>query len=247
MIKTKTKEELETMRRAGAILAKILNYLRAVIRPGISTKELEIIADEQFQRYKVVSAFKGYKGFPASICTSINEEVVHGIPSERQLKEGDIISLDLGIRLNGLYCDMAYTQPVGKIKTDVQRLIDVTKESLMKGIKQARINNRVSDISYAVQTYVESNGFSTVRDFVGHGIGRQLHEEPQIPNFGRPNCGDVIREGMVFAIEPMVNMGTWEVEILENGWTAVTKDRKPSAHFEHTVAILESGAVILTQ
>jgi len=247
MIKIKTKEELETMKKGGAILAKILNRLKRTIKPGISTKELDLLTEEEFKKHKVDSAFKGYKGFPANICTSINEEVVHGIPSEYKLREGDILSMDLGIRVDGLYCDMAYTQPVGKVGPEAQNLINTTRESLMKGIRQAKANNRISDISYAIQTYVESCGFSTVRDFVGHGIGRQLHEEPQIPNFGRKNCGDVIREGMVFAIEPMVNMGSWEVEVLDNGWTAVTKDRRPSAHFEHTIAVYEKGAEILTQ
>ena len=247
MIKIKTKEELATMRKAGAILAKIMNRIRKAIKPGVSTKELDILAEEEFKRYKVESAFKGYKGFSANICTSVNEEVVHGIPSDYRLRAEDILSVDLGLRMEGLYADMAYTQPVGKARPEVQKLIDTTKESLLKGIREAKVNNRISDISYAVQTHAESCGFSTVRDFVGHGIGRQLHEEPQIPNFGRPNCGDVIKEGMVFAIEPMVNMGSWEIEVLDNGWTAVTKDKKPSAHFEHTVAIYEKGAQILTQ
>jgi methionyl aminopeptidase len=194
-----------------------------------------------------IPAFKGYKGFPATVCTSVNEEIVHGIPGKRRLKEGDIISIDLGVNYQGYFSDAAVTLPVGNIDAKKRKLIEVTKKSLAEGIKQAKAGNNLFDISYSIQNYVEKNGFSVVRQFVGHGIGRSLHEEPEIPNFGRAKEGEVLKTGMVFAIEPMVNMGTWECEILENGWTAVTKDRLPSAHFEHTVAITEKGPEILTK
>ncbi|MDD5005557.1 MAG: type I methionyl aminopeptidase [Candidatus Omnitrophica bacterium] len=248
MIKIKTKEEIDKIAQAGKILAKISNTLKKSIKPGITTGELDQLAQNEFQRFDVVSAFKGYRGFPAHICCSVNEEVVHGIPNGRKLQDGDLLSIDLGIKLDGYYADAAFTQAVGnKIKPNIKKLINVTRQALSKGINQARINKRISDISSAIQGYVESSGFSVVREFVGHGIGRELHEEPQIPNFGKPNTGELITEGMVFAIEPMVNMGSWQVDILENGWTAVTKDKMPSCHFEHTVAVLKDGPVILTQ
>jgi methionyl aminopeptidase len=247
MVKIKTKEEIGAISEAGKILVKISNILKKHIKPGVATEDLDVIAGREFDKFNVESAFKGYRGFPANICSSINEEVVHGIPSSRKLSDGDILSIDLGVKLDGYYADMAFTQPVGKINTQLKKLIDITKEALIKGIRQARANKRIYDISYAIQSHVESSGFSVVRDFVGHGIGSELHEEPQIPNFGRPNTGEVIKEGMVFAIEPMVNMGSWEINILDNGWTAVAKDGKPSCHFEHTVAVLEDGPKILTQ
>lgn len=247
MIKIKTIEEIEKIKRASEILSNISKIIKKNIKVDMTTKELDELAQKEFEDFGVISAFKGYRGFPANICTSVNEEVVHGIPSERRLSEGDIVSIDIGIKLDGYYSDMAFTQAIGKVKPAIKKLIDVTKEALAKGINQARINNRVLDISYAVQSYVESSGFSVVRDFVGHGIGTELHEEPQIPNFGRPHIGDIIKEGMVFSIEPMVNMGAWPVEILDNGWTAVTKDKMPSCHFEHTVAVLKDGPKILTQ
>lgn len=246
MIGIKTKAEIDKIGQAGKLLAKVAQLLKKHVKSGIATKDLDELAEKEFRNLGVVSAFKGYRGFPANICTSINEEVVHGIPGERRLREGDILSIDLGIKLDGYYADMAFTQPVGKIKPQINRFINVTREALSKGIKQAKIDNRISDISYAVQSYVESFGFSVVREFVGHGIGKELHEEPQIPNFGKPKTGDKITEGMVFAIEPMVNMGSWEVDILDNGWTAVTKDKMLSCHFEHTVAVLKDGPVILT-
>lgn len=247
MIPIKSEKDLQRLREAGKILAKILKNLQEFISLGISTAQIDRLAEELVLKEEAVCAFKGYKGFPASICTSINEEIVHGIPGERKLKEGDIISLDLGINYEGLFCDAAVTLAIGKIAPQKRKLIEVTKKALLGGIKQARVENHLSDISYRIQNYVEKNGLSVVRQFVGHGIGYSLHEEPEIPNFGRPHQGPILKSGMVFAIEPMVNMGTWESEILDNGWTAVTKDRLPSAHFEHTVAITEEGPEILTR
>jgi methionyl aminopeptidase len=246
MIPLKSKEDLEMLRKSGVILAKIMKEVSRVIKPGISTAEINSWAEALINKESAIPAFKGYKGFPAVICTSVNEEVVHGIPGTRQLKEGDIISLDLGINYEGYFSDAAVTLGIGRINSRVKKLIDATKKALSEGIKKAVVDNHLSDISYAIQNYVENKGFSVVRQFVGHGIGRQLHEEPEVPNFGRPHEGPVLKSGMVLAIEPMVNMGTWESEILDNGWTAVTRDRLPSAHFEHTVAITERGPQILT-
>lgn len=246
MIPIKSEEDLRMMRIAGKILAKIMQRLQKSIHVGISTKEIDRIAQDLVRNEGALPAFKGYRGFPANICTSINEEIVHGIPDERKLKEGDIISLDLGICYKGYFSDIAITLAIGRIKPKIKKLIQVTKLALSQGIKQARENNHLFDISYAIQSFVEKNGFSVVRDFVGHGIGRSLHEEPEIPNFGRPHQGQILKSGMVFAIEPMVNMGCWESKILDNGWTAVTKDGLASAHFEHTVAIIKNTAQILT-
>ncbi len=223
-----------------------MHRLKKFIRAGISTIEIDRLAEKLIREENVISAFKDYNGFPANICTSVNEEVVHGIPGQKMLKDGDIISLDAGINYKGYISDVAITLPVGRIDPKAEKLIEVTRNALAQGIKQARVNNHLSDISYAIQTYVESQGFSVVRQFVGHGIGYSLHEDPQIPNFGLPHQGEVLKKGMVFAIEPMVNMGTWECKILDNGWTAVTRDGLPSAHFEHTVAITEEGPKILT-
>lgn len=246
MIPIKSKEDLKMLQKSGKILSKIMRRLKDSIRTGIMTGEIDQLAEKLIKAENVVSAFKGYNGFPANICVSVNEEVVHGIPGERTLKEGDIVSLDAGINYKGYLSDAAITLPVGRIDPKLQKIIEVTKNALSQGIEQARINNHLSDISYAIQTCVESQGFSVVRQFVGHGIGRSLHEDPQIPNFGLPHQGEVIKEGMVFAIEPMVNMGTFGCRILDNGWTAVTRDGLPSAHFEHTVAITEKGPKILT-
>lgn len=234
------------LKKSGVILAEIMQRLKEAVKVGISTQEIDQLAEELARRKKVLPAFKGYRGFPANICTSINDEIVHGIPDEKRLKEGDIISLDVGINYKGYFSDAAVTLGLGRIDSRTEKLIDITRNALSQGIKQARINNRLSDISYAIQTYVEERGFQVVRQFVGHGIGRSLHEVPEIPNFGRPHQGEILKSGMVFAIEPMVNMGTWECEILENGWTAVTRDGMPSAHFEHTVAITDDGPEILT-
>ncbi len=247
MIPLKSKKDLEIMRQAGRTLAGIMLKIQSNISIGISMAQINRLTEELIRQNNVTSAFKGYKGFPADICISVNEEVVHGIPGERQLKEGDIVSLDLGINFAGYFSDTAITLPVGKVNKQLRKLIEVTKRALSEGIKKAQENNRVSDISSAIQRYVESQRFSVVRQFVGHGIGRDLHEEPEVPNFGQPHQGEVLKAGMVLAIEPMVNLGTWECEILADGWTAVTKDRLASAHFEHTVAITEEGPEILTQ
>lgn len=246
MIPLKSEEDLEMMRESGGRLSKIMRRLQDEIKPGVSTGEINLKAEELILGEGAVSAFKGYKGFPSAACISVNEEIVHGIPGERRLMEGDIVSLDLGINYQGYYSDAAFTLPVGRVNSRLKKLIEVTRKSFFEGMKVAREGNHLSDISYSIQNFVEKNGFSVVRQFVGHGIGRQLHEEPEVPNFGRPNEGPVLKNGMVLAIEPMVNMGTWESEILENGWTAVTKDRQPSAHFEHTVAITERGPEVLT-
>ena len=231
---------------SGKILAKILQRLGDFIRIGVSTSEIDQLAERLIRKEKVLPAFKGYNGFPANICTSVNEEIVHGIPGHRRLVEGDIISLDLGINYKGYFSDAAITQAVGRVNSGIEKLINVTQDALFEGIKEARMNNHLSDISYAIQNYVEKQGLSVVRQFVGHGIGHNLHEDPQVPNYGLPHQGELLKCGMVFAIEPMVNMGTWDARILDNGWTAVTKDGLPSAHFEHTVAITENGPEILT-
>ena len=247
MIPLKSENDLALLRISGLILARVMQQLRQIIRAGITTGEINQLAEALLEKEDAQPAFKGYKGFPASICTSVNEEIVHGIPGSRILKEGDIISLDLGVLYKDYYADAAVTLPVGAVSADLRKLMSVTKASLAEGIRQVRVNNRVSDISHAVQSHVEKHGFSVVRQFVGHGIGSQLHEEPEIPNFGKPHTGPVLKEGMVLAIEPMVNVGSWESEILENGWTAVTKDRLASAHFEHTVAVTKRGPEIITQ
>lgn len=234
------------LKAAGKIVARVMQKLRESIKAGISTLEIDYLAEQLIKKEKAIPAFKGYRGYPANICTSINEEIVHGIPSERRLKEGDIISLDIGINYAGYFSDTAITVPVGRVNPEAKKLIEVTKSALAEGIKQACDGNHLSDISYAIQNYVERQGFSVVREFVGHGIGSCLHEEPEIPNFGLPHQGPLIRSGMVLAIEPMVNAGTWKSKILENQWTAVTADGKPSAHFEHTVAVTDNGPEILT-
>lgn len=247
MIPLRSEKDLEVMREAGKILARLMKRIEGLVKAGITTAEIDRFAQELATEENVSPAFKGYRGYPAVICTSVNEEIVHGIPSERKLKEGDIVSLDLGINHQGYFCDAATTIAIGRIDSNIKKLIDVTRKSLSEGIRQAQPGNHLSDISYAIQNYVEKNGFSVVRQFVGHGIGQSLHEEPEIPNFGRPHQGPVLKSGMVLAIEPMVNMGTWESEMKEDGWTAVTKDRLPSAHFEHTVAITGKGPEILTR
>jgi len=247
MIPLKSEEDLEVLKKAGVITARILNRLREAIKPGVSTAEIDRLTEELVSREKVIPAFKGYKGFPASICISVNEEVVHGIPGERLIADGDIVSLDLGVNYSGYFSDSAVTLAIGKVDSRKKKLIEVARNALAQGIRQARPGGRLTDISYSIQNYVEKNGFSVVRQFVGHGIGRALHEEPEIPNFGEKGRGPVLKAGMVLAIEPMVNLGTWECEILENGWTAVTRDRLSSAHFEHTVAITQDGPRILSK
>lgn len=234
------------MRQAGRIVADTLQELAGAIRPGITTIQLDTLARQYIQKSGARPAFLGYHGFPASICASLNEEVVHGIPGLRRLKAGDIISIDVGVFYKGYYGDAAATFPVGEVSPLAKRLLEVTRESLYKGIEKAYPGNRLYDISAAIQTYVESRGFSVVRSYVGHGIGSEMHEEPQVPNFGLPGKGPLLEAGMVLAIEPMVNAGTWEVETLSDDWTVVTKDRNLSAHFEHTVAIMQDGPEILT-
>jgi len=248
VILLKSSRELGHMRAAGRILAEVKERLKALVRPGASTKDI----DEDIESFIVgkgaVPAFKGYRGYPATVCTSINNEVVHGIPSaKRKLKDGDIIGLDLGCIVEGYYGDCAITLPVGPVPERVQELLDVTRESLDKAIVQCRAGNRIGDISHAVQAHCESHGFGVVRAFVGHGIGRSLHEEPQVPNFGEAGRGPLLKAGMVLAIEPMVTMGSWEVRVLEDGWTAVTADGSLAAHFEDTIAITGNGPEVLTR
>ena len=246
MIHIRTPQEIESMRQGNRLVAQVLRTLREAIKPGMTTKELDQMAEHAVRAAGATPAFKGYRGFPASLCVSINEEVVHGIPGPRPLKEGEIVSLDLGVYLNEYYGDAAITVPVGTVGEEATRLLEVTQQALLLGIEQARDGNRLFDISHAVQSWAESHGFSVVRDFVGHGIGRNLHEDPQVPNFGPPHQGPRLRPGMVLAIEPMINAGTWEVTILEDKWTVVTADHRLSAHFEHTIAITDGAADILT-
>lgn len=246
MIELKSAEQLKLIKAACGIVSAVIVRLRKVIKPGIRTEYLNELARDLIINFGGRPAFKGYRGFPADICTSVNEEVVHGIPSVRKLKQGDIISLDIGVKLNGYFGDGAITVGVGKIGDEAKGLIEVTEKALYVGIDQARAGNRLSDISHAIQSWVEANNCSVVRKFVGHGIGSRIHEDPEIPNFGEPGFGPRLKPGMVLAIEPMVALGTYEVEVLHDGWTAVTKDKKLSAHFEHTVAITESGPKILT-
>jgi methionyl aminopeptidase len=247
MIILKSEEEIEKMAQACFIVAKTLEYLGNQVQPGITTKEIERLAETFIRENEGAPAFKGYRGFPASICTSLNNEVIHGIPSNKVLKEGDILGIDLGVFKDGFYGDAAYTFPVGKVNPKVETLLRVTEESLYIGIENARADKRVSDISHSIQRHVEENGFSVVRAFVGHGIGRDLHEDPQIPNFGSPGLGPRLRPGMTIAIEPMVNEGGYEVVILDDGWTTVTMDGKLSAHFEHTVLVTSNEPRILTK
>ena len=246
MIVYKTEDEIRSMRKSNRIVARILKELSEVIRPGMTTLELDVLAETRALQAGATPAFKGYRGFPASLCASINEEIVHGIPSERKLKEGDILSLDFGVRYEGYYGDSSITVPVGEIRPEAERLIDTARESFYAGLAEMKEGGRVSDISAAVQKRVEADGFSVIRCFVGHGIGRSLHEEPQVPNFGFPGHGPKIRRGLVLSIEPMIAAGDWDVEILDNGWTAVTKDRSLAAHYEHTVAMTADGVEILS-
>jgi len=248
LIILKSNDEIKRIAESCHIVAEALEGIKNIVTPGIHTIELDRFAESFIRSKGAVPAFKGYRGYPASLCVSVNEEVVHGIPSTaRKLKEGDIISLDLGVYYKGFYGDAAITLPVGKISNLAKTLLLVTESALREGIKTAVIGNSLSDISSAIQSYVEEHGFSVVRNFVGHGIGRELHEEPQLPNFGRRGEGPALIEGMVFCIEPMVNTRSWEVVILADGWTAVTKDGGLSAHFEHTVALTSNGTEVLTK
>lgn len=247
MIYLKSPEEIEKMAKTCRIVAEVLESLKSMIDVGITTKEIENFADERIKSLGGIPAFKGYRGYPASICTSVNEEVVHGIPSSRKLIEGDIVSIDLGVYMDGFYGDSAFTFQAGRVDTETSELLNITEEALYLGIENAVEGRRVSDISYAIQRHVENKGFSVVRHFVGHGIGRELHEEPQVPNYGDPGRGPRLREGMTLAIEPMVNAGTYDVRILNDGWTAVTIDGKKSAHFEHTILVTSNKPKILTK
>lgn len=248
MIFRKGKADLDRMCRANEIVADVLDHLGTLVAPGVSTLDLDEVAEKMILEAGGTPAFKGYRGYPATLCTSINNEIVHGIPRrDKRVKEGDILSIDVGVRFEGFYGDSARTFPVGRIEEELQRLLDVTREALYVGIEKARLGNRVSDISAAIQAYVEANGFSVVREFVGHGIGRALHEEPQIPNFGVPGRGPRLAEGMVLAIEPMVNSKGSGARVLEDSWTAVTEDGGFSAHFEHSVAVTSNGPWILSQ
>jgi methionyl aminopeptidase len=248
VIERKSAQELARMREAGQVLVAALRLCREMTKPGVSTLEIDAEVEGLIRKAGAKPAFKGYRGFPATICASINEEVVHGIPAaHRRLKEGDIVGLDLGAIVNGYYADAAVTLPVGEVPPDVQRLLEVTRESLDLAIAQVRPGQRLGDISAAVQRHVEAAGFGVVRAFVGHGIGRALHEDPQIPNFGEPGKGPILRSGMVLAIEPMVTMGHWGVRVLADRWTAVTEDGSLAAHFEDTVAVTESGPDVLTR
>lgn len=246
MIKLKSTREIKLMREAGKIAAEVLQELERTIDSGVTTALLNKIGEKNIRKYGAEPAFLGYHNFPASICTSVNNEVVHGIPGLRRLEEGDIISIDVGVRLKGYYCDAAATFGVGKITHLAQKLLEVTEESLGKAIAVMQSGGRLSDISHAVQLYVESNSFSVVRNYVGHGIGKEMHEEPQVPNFGLPGRGPLLQSGIVLAIEPMVNAGHWEVQVLNDNWTVVTSDGSLSAHFEHTVALGENGPEVLT-
>ena len=246
-IELRTKEEIIKIRKSAQIVKKVLEKLKTIVRAGIATLEFDIVAMEELKKYGAKPAFLGYRGFPKSVCISINNEVVHGIPSDKRiLKDGDIVSIDFGVEYDGYFGDAALTVPVGKISNTAKKLIDVTEKALYEGIKNAKVGNKLYDISASIQEYVEKNGFSVVRDYVGHGIGKKLHEEPIVPNFGEKGTGPVLKEGMVFAIEPMVNEKGFEVKVLDNGWTVVTVDNGLSAHFEHTVAITINGPEILS-
>lgn len=234
------------LRKAGKILSAVLKEVSSSVKPGMTTRQVDLLTDSLIEAQGCRAAFKGYRGFPASACISINQEVVHGIPGDRVIKPGDIVSIDVGLIYQDYYADTALTIVIGTVGTEVQRLVDVTREALLKGIDQVRVGAHLSNISHAVQCYAESHGCAVVRDFVGHGIGKHLHEEPEILNYGPPNCGPILKQGMVFCIEPMLNLGTWETKILEDGWTVETADGKPSAHFEHMVAVGKNGPEILT-
>ncbi|MGR3766500.1 type I methionyl aminopeptidase [Rossellomorea sp. NS-SX7] len=247
MIICKTPREIEIMRHAGKIVALTHAELRKFISPGITTKELDAIAEKFIRKHDAIPSFKGYNGFRGSICASVNNELVHGIPGDRVLKDGDIISIDIGAKYNGYHGDSAWTYPVGKIDDETRKLLDVTEKSLYLGLDEAKPGERLSNISHSIQTFVEANGFSIVREYVGHGVGQDLHEDPQIPHYGPPNKGPRLKPGMVLAIEPMVNAGSRYVRTLSDNWTVVTVDDKMCAHFEHTIAITEEGYEILTK
>ena len=235
------------MEKANRMVAEILEEVKERVHPGVETRELDEVAEDGCRRRRVEPAFKGYRGYPASVCVSVNEEVVHGIPGGRRLQEGDLVSLDFGVRYDGYYGDAALTLPVGEVAPEARKLLETTRESLDAAIAQVKVGARLTNISHAVQTVVEGQGFAVIREFVGHGIGRSLHEDPQIPNFGPPGRGPVLQAGMTMAIEPMTSSGSWRVRILGDGWTAVTQDGSLAAHFEHTVALTDKGVVVLSR
>jgi methionyl aminopeptidase len=247
-VEIKSEEEIALMREAGRIVCEILDELERAVAPGVTTWDLDALAEKLIYAKGARPAFKGYRGFPACLCASVNDEVVHGIPSKRRkLQEGDLMKLDFGVVYRGYYGDSARTVPVGQVSSEAQALLEATREALRRGIQSMQPGNRIGDIGHAMQSYVEARGYSVVRDFTGHGIGRHLHEKPEVPNYGKPGSGMKLRPGMVLAVEPMVNQGTHEVELLDDDWTAVTTDNKLSAHFEHTVLITEGGPEILTR
>jgi methionyl aminopeptidase len=246
MIHIKSASELAILRKSNQIVARVLSDLKKMVSPGVIGRDLDRSAEHLIVEMGGVPAFKGYRGYPANICVSINEQVVHGIPDSTALREGDVVSLDLGVIYQGYVGDAAITVPVGSVDSESKRLLEVTQGALMKGIEQAREGNRLFDISHAIQAHVEENGFSVVRDFTGHGIGRAMHEDPQIPNFGKSGTGDRLKQGMVLALEPMVNAGDWQVRVLRDGWTVITADGKRSAHFEHSIAITDGEAEVLS-
>jgi methionyl aminopeptidase len=247
MILLKSLQEIARMEVANRIVAEILEGLKERIRPGVETRELDELAEEMSRQRQVVPAFKGYRGYPRSLCVSVNEEIVHGIPGPRRLKAGDVVSLDFGVRYDGYFGDAAITVAVGDVSPKAKALMAATEQALYAGIAQFQVGRRLSDISHAVQTVVEGAGFAVVREFVGHGIGRSLHEDPQLPNYGPPGKGPVLQAGMTLAIEPMTAAGSFEIRILADGWTAVTRDGSLAAHYEHTVALTENGAMILSR
>jgi len=247
MIICKSAAEIEKLRRSGQMVREVLEEVRGRVKPGVTTLDLEEYVERRVRQLGAKPAFKGYRGYPCCLCASVNEEIVHGIPSGRILKDGDIVSLDLGVIVDGFYGDSAVTVPVGEISDSLKRLLRVTEESLLLGIERVRVGNRLGDVSEAVQRHAERAGYSVVREFVGHGIGRELHEEPQVPNFGMAGHGPLLKEGMVLAIEPMINAGAPDVRVLSDQWTAVTADGAYSAHFEHMVAVTRNGPDVLTQ
>jgi methionyl aminopeptidase len=246
MIKLKSKDEIELMRKSAQLVSKTLGVLAAEIRPGITTLYLDKLAETYIRDHQAIPGFLGLYNFPNSLCISVNDQVVHGIPNKKPLIEGDIVSIDCGVLKNGYYGDHAYTFPVGEVSSEVQQLLDVTKESLYLGIEQMTAGKRIGDVSYAIQKYTESHGYGVVRELVGHGLGKEMHESPEVPNYGKRGRGPVIKNGLVLAIEPMINMGTRKVKQLNDGWTIVTADGKPSAHFEHNIAVVDGKPDVLS-
>jgi len=242
----KSEREIALMRQAGKVVAQVLELLKKNVRPGIKTKELDKLAADELERLGAGAAFKGYRGFPSSVCVSINDQIVHGIPGEREIKEGDIVSLDIGSVVNGFYGDAALTMVAGKASRQAEKLVETTREALEEGIKKAYAGARLGDISAAIQKYAESRGYSVIREYTGHGIGREMHEEPQVPNFGKPGSGPVLKKGMVIALEPMLTTGDWRTRVGNDLWTVYTADGSLSAHFEHTIAITDGEPEVLT-